>query len=168
MHRFPQPQNPHHKPKTTTSERLAFADAYRRHSDPPMRLLGCAFVQGGSLGLASYHFPVDACVEGAYISYEAAPPSWFLDNGQPPPRRKPFVNPTFDEETITFRGTIDWSEAAFGGDVRWDYTMVLAEEYSHVVGGGVTCYTDVDLPLSMQAAYGQELDYEMYNERRRE
>jgi len=148
----------------TSIDRYPHDLRYWRYRDPPTRLLGCAFMQGGSLGLASYHFPVDAGVEGAYISYEAAPPSWFLDNGQPPPRRKPFVNPTFDEGTRTFRGTIDWSEAAFGGDVRWDYAMVFAEDYSHIVGGGVTCYTDVDLPPSMQAAYGQELIYELYVE----
>jgi hypothetical protein len=61
---------------------------YWRHQLPPAALPGCVFMQGGLLGLASYHFPSISGIDGAYVSYEAAPPSWLLDNGQPPPPQK--------------------------------------------------------------------------------
>jgi hypothetical protein len=130
---------------------------------PPSSLPGCTFMQGGLLGLASYHFPLDPA-DAAYISYEAAPPSWLLDNGQPPPRRKAFINTSFDQESRTFRGTIDWSESAFGGHVRWEYTMVFAEQFQSIVGGRVLCYTDVSLPPSRESVFGVDLDYELYVE----
>ncbi len=130
---------------------------------PPTSLPGCSFMQGGLLGLASYHFPLDPA-EDAYISYEAAPPSWLLDNGQPPPRRKTFINPSFDQESRTFRGTIDWSESSFGGHVRWQYTMTFSEEYSSIVGGSVLCYHDVDQAPSRESVFGIDLDYELYVE----
>lgn len=131
---------------------------------PPNNLPGCVFMQGGLLGLASYHFPLLEGVDAAYISYEAAPPSWLLDNGQPPPRRKPFLNPTFDPASRTFRGTVDWSDSAFGGHVRWDYTMVFSEGYSFIAGGSVKCFHDVGLPHSRESVYGVDLNYDLYVE----
>ena len=146
-----------------TSDRYPHDLRYWLHRSPPTHLLGCAFMQGGCLGLASYHFPVDAGIEGAYISYEAAPASWLLDNGQPPPRRKAFVNATFDEDSRTFRGSIDWSESTFGGDVRWEYTMIFGDDYSHIVGGSVERYSNDDTGPS-QSVYGRDLHYDLYVE----
>jgi hypothetical protein len=127
-------------------------------------LPGCVFIQGGLIGLASYHFPSDAGIESAYISYEAAPSSWLLDNGNPPPLRKAFTRPCFDSETRTFRATIDWSESSFGGSVKWEYTMVFASDYSHIIGGSVQCFSDATLPPSSESLYGRELIYELYVE----
>jgi len=45
--------------------------------------------------------------ECAYLSYESAPPHWTLDNGLPPPKKKPFINPRYDQATRTFTGAID-------------------------------------------------------------
>ncbi len=137
---------------------------YWRHRQQPTGLAGCVFMQAGVIGLASYHFPSDTGIAGAYISYESAPPSWLLDNGSPPPTRKAFTLPKFDQETRTFRATIDWSESSFGGSVRWDYTMVFAEDYSHIIGGSVQCFSDADAQPSSESLYGRDLTYELYVE----
>ena len=137
---------------------------YWRHQLPPAALPGCVFMQGGLLGLASYHFPSISGIEGAYISYEAAPPSWLLDNGQPPPPQKAFLNPTFDEESRTFRGTIEWSESAFGGDVRWEYTIVFADSFSHIASGSVRRFNDASGSPAGESVYGVNLNYELYVE----
>jgi hypothetical protein len=137
---------------------------YWRHQLPPAALPGCVFMQGGLLGLASYHFPANSGVEGAYISYEAAPPSWLLDNGLPPPPQKAFLNPTFDEESRTFRGVIEWNESAFGGDVRWEYTIVFADSFSHVASGSVRRFTDASGSPAGESVYGVDLNYELYVE----
>jgi hypothetical protein len=98
---------------------------------------GASFIQGGQLGLASYHFP-EVSVAGAYISYEHAPPEWRLDDGSHPPAKKLFLSPYFDATTRTFTGCIDWSEqGGFGGDARWEYEMVFSKEYDSIVGGCV-------------------------------
>jgi len=64
-------------------------------------IFGSAYLQGGSVGVASYHFDAP---DDAYISYEKAPAEWKLDDGSPPPARKPFVSPHYDDTTRTFTG----------------------------------------------------------------
>ena len=85
-------------------------------------IFGCAFLQNGSVGVASYHFESpDEC----YISYEHAPEQWKLGDGSRPPPRKPFLNPKYGEATRTFTGTIEWEEG-FNGDARWEYEMIFS------------------------------------------
>ena len=70
-------------------------------------IFGSAFLQNGRPGVAAYHFDgPDDC----YISYENAPSSWKLADGEKPPERKAFDNPTWDPATRTFTATVDWSE----------------------------------------------------------
>jgi hypothetical protein len=62
---------------------------------------------GHRTGLASYHF---VAREQAYISYEhpdcaAWPP---LDNGAPVPARMPFDQMSWDEDSRTWTGSIEW------------------------------------------------------------
>ena len=93
---------------------------------------GTVFIQGGRLGLASYHFEPDGA---AYISYAHAPTEWLLDDGSHPPAKKPFLSPSYDHETRTFTGVIDWRPAAFGGDARWEYEMRFGAELDGITGG---------------------------------
>ena len=118
----------------TRTSRFPETLRYVREYQLPSSIMGQAYMQGGSLGVASYHFPE---IDQAYISYEAAPPQWTLDDGQPPPQQKPFVNPRYDEATRTFTGTIDWSDNNFHGDARWEYEMVFSEDFARITGGQV-------------------------------
>ena len=120
--------------KMTRTSRFPETLRYVREYQLPSSIMGQAYMQGGSLGVASYHFPE---IDQAYISYEAAPPQWTLDDGQPPPQQKPFVNPRYDEATRTFTGTIDWSDNNFHGDARWEYEMVFSEDFARITGGQV-------------------------------
>eukprot|EP00928_Gymnodinium_smaydae_P057281 TRINITY_DN40548_c0_g1_i1.p1 TRINITY_DN40548_c0_g1~~TRINITY_DN40548_c0_g1_i1.p1 ORF type:complete len:357 (+),score=46.09 TRINITY_DN40548_c0_g1_i1:71-1141(+) len=96
-------------------------------------LYGCIFVQASKMGLASYHFDSpDDC----YISYENAPAEWTLDDGSRLPPKKPWVNYSYDAETLTFRGIIEWDIPLKKMD-RWDYEIVFSEDFSGVVGGRV-------------------------------
>ena len=52
-------------------------------------------------GLASYHFN---SLEDCYISYDAAPETWRLDDGCRPPSKKPWEEVSYDPETRIFRG----------------------------------------------------------------
>ena len=128
----------------TREQRFASANGlvYWRGVPAPSSIVGCTFVQGGRLGLASYHFEsLDAdAVGGCYISYAAAPDSWNLGDGTRPPTRKPFENASYDEAARTFRGSIDWSPTTFGGDQRWEYEMVFSEDFAAITGGTVTSY----------------------------
>ena len=123
---------------------------YHRYSNPPTTIFGQCFVQGGSLGVASYHFEEcnEASCENAYISYAAAPEEWRLDaegeRGERarPPARKHFEDPSYDYSTRTFRGTIVWTPpATFHGDSKWTYEMIFAEDFGSIVGGQVTVAT---------------------------
>ncbi|CAJ1461546.1 unnamed protein product [Effrenium voratum] len=98
-----------------------------------LSLWGTVFVQHCKLGLASYHFESP---EECYISYAAAPPSWRLDDGSPPPERKPWKEVSYDEETRIFRGVIEW-DPAFFQDVRWVYRLEFAEDFAGIVGGEI-------------------------------
>lgn len=60
----------------------------------------------------------------AWISYEAAPEEWLLDDGSPPPARVPFRRPRYVAATRTFTGTVVWQPASFHGDRRWECACV--------------------------------------------
>jgi len=94
---------------------------------------GCTFVQLARLGHASYHFESE---DNCYICYANAPAVWLLDDGTPPPERKPWEDASYDPGAYTFRGTVRW-DPAFNGDSRCDYEIVFAEDFSGVVGGQV-------------------------------
>ena len=118
-------------------------------------IYGCVFLQAGARGMASYHF-VDA--DDCYISYEAAPDDWRLDDGSPPPERKRFEAPTYDASTRTFHGTIDWSDNLFHGDARWEYTMVFSESFNIIRGGQMQAYAP-DGSSTRRNRFPHELKY---------
>eukprot|EP00929_Paragymnodinium_shiwhaense_P015660 TRINITY_DN123754_c0_g1_i1.p1 TRINITY_DN123754_c0_g1~~TRINITY_DN123754_c0_g1_i1.p1 ORF type:complete len:468 (+),score=51.70 TRINITY_DN123754_c0_g1_i1:81-1484(+) len=103
-------------------------------------LYGSVFVQGGQVGLASYHFVSET---ESYISYEEAPSNWRLDDGTPPPGRKYFENSSWDPETLTFRGVVYW-QPKFHGDARWHYEVVFSEDFTGVVAGSVSSYSTIE------------------------
>ena len=101
--------------------------------EPPVStIFGNVYLQGGTLGVASYHFD---SVEQSYISYAAAPAHWLLDDGTAPPERAQFESTSYDEATRTFEGTIHWTQSPFAGDSRWCYTMVFSDDFSIICGG---------------------------------
>eukprot|EP00560_Eucampia_antarctica_P005048 CAMPEP_0197837216 /NCGR_PEP_ID=MMETSP1437-20131217/31462_1 /TAXON_ID=49252 ORGANISM="Eucampia antarctica, Strain CCMP1452" /NCGR_SAMPLE_ID=MMETSP1437 /ASSEMBLY_ACC=CAM_ASM_001096 /LENGTH=272 /DNA_ID=CAMNT_0043444069 /DNA_START=292 /DNA_END=1110 /DNA_ORIENTATION=+ len=112
---------------------------------------GHIFIQAGRVGLASYHF-VHEGEGGTYISYENAPEEWKLDDGSSPPIQKHFLNPQYDAATQTFTGKIDWAPTSFGGDVRWDYTMVFSSTIDKIVQGSVKCF-------KLDGTTGRELQF---------
>ena len=125
----------------------------------PNPLIGMVFVQSGGVGLASYHF--DA-VDDIYINYSAAPSSWYLDNYQPFPDEKAFIDTSFDLELRAFYGTIDWSypEATTAdGAERWVYEMLFSADYQTISGGGIRMYSPSDAFLG-EYAFGVDLFYE--------
>merc|ERR1712014_87918 len=123
-------------------------------------------MQGGHpatcrFGVASYHFQPG--IQDAYISYEAAPQSWKLDDGSPPSQKKPFINPRYDEATRTFEGSIDWSEVTFGGSARWDYEMIFSEDFRRIESGSVKQF-DSSGTLKGTSVFGVQLHYHLYIE----
>ena len=123
-------------------------------AERPNTIYGAVYVQAGTVGLASYHFSE----EESYISYSAAHPSWRLDNGSPPPVRKPFLNATYDAGSRTFRAVVDWSEVNFHGDAEWVYRMVFSEDFSTIERGEVISY-DAQGRKGDWHAYKQDLFY---------
>lgn len=119
----------------------------------PHMIFGGVYVQCNTVGLASYHFDE---VE-SYISYSSAPPQWRLDDGTPPPERKPFENSSYDPESRTFRGVINWP-ITFGEDSKWVYRIVFSEDYMQIDGGEVTAYKAQEEPSDVHV-YGQHLIY---------
>ena len=97
---------------------------------------GHSYIQGNTVGLASYHFDEDA----PYISYENAPDSWRLDNNQKPPIRKHFQNWSYDSITRSFRGDIAWTEATWEGYALWKYDFVFSRDFNRIESGSVTCF----------------------------
>ena len=102
----------------------------------PTLMIGAVFVQGGTQGLASYHF---VSADEAYISYTAAPAAWKMDDGSSPPECKPFTNTTFDKVSRTFTGHIVWEPVRFSC-YKWEYTMVFDEAYQSIVGGACNTF----------------------------
>jgi len=116
----------------------------------PTTIFGGVYIQDGTEGLASYHFSEAE----SYISYSAAPPSWLLDDGSPPPLKKPFLNVHYDTIARTFTAVVDWTDVNFDGDAKWFYRMIFSEDLSQIEGGEVLSY-DAD---------GQKGDWHTYND----
>lgn len=118
--------------------------AYFRWTPPPINPFGSVFVQGFLYaplleGIASYHFD-SMCLGSCYISYSNAPPTWLLDDGSPPPNKKPFENVSYDEGSRTFRGDVVWEPRAFAGSARWEYELRFAEDFSAIESGRMQPY----------------------------
>ena len=116
---------------------LTYGQVAKLTAAAPTTIFGSTYVQGGGLGVASYHF---RAAGDCYISYENAPPSWLLDDGSSPPAVKTFDSPLWDAASRTFTGVIDWSPTTFGGDARWEYTIVFSEDFRVVSGGEVRLF----------------------------
>ena len=121
----------------------------------PKTLFGGIYVQGGTEGLASYHF----AEQESYISYSAAPFFWRLDDGSPPPVRKPFLNTSYDMETRTFRGIINWSPVNWNGNSKWIYRIVFSEDFMTIESGEVITYDAQGEETAETHVYGQHLFY---------
>ena len=120
----------------------------------PKTLFGGIYVQGTE-GLASYHF----AEQESYISYSAAPFFWRLDDGSPPPVRKPFLNTSYDMETRTFRGIINWSPVNWNGNSKWVYRIVFSEDFMTIESGEVIMYDAQGEETAETHVYGQHLFY---------
>ena len=128
-------------------------------AERPTTIFGGVYIQAGTLGLASYHFSE----EESYISYSAAPPNWRLDDGSPPPVKKPFLHATYDASCRTFRAVVDWSENTFGGDAEWIYRMVFSEDFRIIEKGEVIGYK-ADGSKGDWLVYEEDLFYTRYEE----
>ena len=128
-------------------------------AERPKTIFGGVYIQGGTLGLASYHFSE----EESYISYSAAPPNWRLDDGSPPPAKKPFLQATYDASCRTFRAVVDWSDNNFHGHAEWIYRMVFSEDFRTIEKGEVIAY-EADGSKGAWHAYEQDLFYVRHEE----
>ena len=161
---------------------------YWRQRNAPSTICGSIYVQGGALGLASYHFPsvstdpvTQEVADGeggeavlgfwdrSYISYESAPEAWKLDDGSRPPAQKCFEGAAFDDTTRTFTGTINWCGPdgacpSFGGDARWEYTMTFSEDFATICGGRVLGFSASSPNPTSEHVFGRDLHYARYVE----
>ncbi len=125
-------------------------------------LEGLVFVQSDTVGLASYHFDAG---DDVTIDYSNAPNGWHLDDGEPFPAKKPFVDMSFDGD-LTFRGTIDWSEpegSTVDGNQTWVYTMIFDEDFETIESGNLLTF-DSDGGQTGDLAFGVDLIYARYDD----
>jgi len=136
-------------------------------------LFGLTYIQHGHIGVASYHFVREG---EAYISYKHAPEQWRLDDGTSPPLQKPFIDPHYNTETRTFTGQIEWAPMTFGGDARWEYTMIFSPDMNKIVDGMVKTFKpdgsagcDMEFGTSFSVGLSPiKLIYERYDEAKAE
>jgi hypothetical protein len=125
----------------------------------PDNLWGNSFLQGNTMGMASYHFARASAssststsnnrgrgrgrARGSFISYGNVTCSltWpSLDDGQPIPSRIFFEDVSWDPDTRTFRGTINWYEThgtTWQGSYSWRYHMVFDSKFLCILTGTV-------------------------------
>jgi hypothetical protein len=128
---------------------------------------GNVFVQGLTVGYASYHFvsPDGDGEHGAYISYEHIKCSYWppLDDGSPVPSRVPFVNTSYEPSTRTFRGQIPWHDrygTSWQECTLWEYEMTFDSEFLCIVAGEVKNITSSTNRLPCEVhSYGHDLNY---------
>ena len=96
---------------------------------------GKIFVLNGRLGYATYYFRFN----GPYTDYSDYPNT--LDNGENA-GEKPFENWSYDQATRKFTADVNWEAPyQFGGKDKWTYECIFNEDFSKIVGGGITYLT---------------------------
>ena len=75
-----------------------------------------------------------------------------------PPARKPFDVPVWEPATRTFTATVEWGENTFGGDARWEYTMVFSDDFAFIAGGACRKF-DADGQSTGVSAFPIQLQY---------
>ena len=108
------------------------------------------------IGQLSYHF-YPAEKGGCYISYEDAPSEWILDNGNPLPKRKPFSNFQYDQQTRKLTADVYWHESSFGGDAHWKYDLQFSPDLQIISSGTVLTF-DVHGKCHNQLSFGEGAD----------
>ena len=126
-------------------------------SNTKTTFMGNVYVQTGGIGFASYHFN---SYDSVYIDYSDFNIN-SLDNGNPFPNKKLFINKEFDESNGIFSGLINWSapeNSSVNNTSLWAYKMYFSADYSYVDSGSVIVYsTNGDSVYT--AYYGIDLIY---------
>ena len=115
------------------------------------------YTQSGSsellIGKASYHFVSE---DNVYINWESFGSGVRLDNGQLV-FTKTFTETTFDYESRTFYGTIDFSDpegTTMNGASSYVYQMIFSEDYTTISSGYYSIYSEENLLVSTQFGEG--------------
>ena len=144
---------------------VEISDVARENGDKlvfkPTTIIDGVYIQGEEEGLASYHFP---SIESSYISYESPNCSMWptLEDGSRPPPRKYFINPSYNEETKTFKGDIDWSPTRWESEMLWRYTMIFSDDLLFIESGDMHAFdnnVNGNLTEIIDFGIGKELDY---------
>ena len=89
------------------------------------------------VGWGSIH--VDTAINSFYLDYSKVPSSWKLDNGDPYPARKNFINANLDLVASKFTGEISWVPTAISGVTRWSYDISSGDSFN-TLSGSITGY----------------------------
>lgn len=119
-------------------------------------LIGMVFVQRGGEGISSYHFDD---IDNIYINFSKWRPAFVLDCLKKVPDRKIFIETSFDLESRTFCGTIDWYPSTFGNNAKWVYEMKFSNDYKLISSGCVKTY-HASGKLSAVILFGHDLHYQ--------
>ena len=128
-----------------------------KESNTKTTFMGNVYVQTGGIGFASYHFN---SYDSVYIDYSDFNIN-SLDNGNPFPNKKLFINKEFDESNGIFSGLINWSapeNSSVNNTSLWAYTMNFSNDYSTIESGNVIIY-DTNGDSVYTAFYGADLIY---------
>lgn len=120
---------------------------------------GEVFIQKEGLGYASYHFERGG---EAYISYAKTKPGWVHDDGSKYPKKKYFTETSYDVQSQTFKGIIDWSPKSVKGAERWVYNMIFDDGLKRISGGTIRFSapgaSESSSPLQV-AHFGKQVEY---------
>ena len=74
----------------------------------------------------------------SYIKYyKGDSHGWKLDNGSDFPEIKYLKNTSFDPQTRTFEGLLDWGDTPIWNDRTWNFKIIFNEDYKKFEGGHV-------------------------------
>ena len=122
------------------------------------KIWGKIYVQGGTEGLASYHF--GRCEN--YISYSNALCScWRDDAGNKFPLTKPFEQIKVDSVKRIFEAVVSWTPTSVsGGTAQWKYKMKFNTDYKEIIDG--TCSSvDAHEVTTQEVKFGVDLKYKI-------
>ena len=97
-------------------------------------------------GDASYHFVKE---DNVFINWKHFKNDTF-ENGFSLPETKRFTNISFDPETRTFFGELDFSPDSVEGATLWKYGMIFSEGYQQIIDGEFSAFNEKGEEVNMR------------------
>ena len=73
--------------------------------------------------------------KGPYVCFKKAPDDWKLETGEKLPDKIVFTNASYDADTRSFKGDINFNPPSNTKVTKWECVMIFSADFTHIESG---------------------------------